>query len=312
MARHMHGLPMLRSRPVIALWVYLFYVSTLTLSPFNFSSEPDWGVSPTSFHDPDVVDIVLNIIGFSVFGIIIYWLWPAKDRFLFRFCVTVCCAGILSAIIEWLQVYLPARSAQLMDLLTNTIGGGVGFLLASYVHHNSWHLTLRRQKNNFAVIGISLYVTGGLILFMVTAMPRLDSWDRGYPLLIGNEATLDRAWLGNIWSLMIFDRALNEKEVRSMFSIDRQQQPGVARDYKPIVAYQFDEETGNTVYDRSQIGEPVNMQIRTLDQTAWLPGGGLRLQASTVLKSVNPVKRFVDESQILTHFRSRCGSSRLA
>jgi hypothetical protein len=44
---------------------------------------------------------------------------------------------------------------------------------------------------------------------------------------------------------------------------------------------------GNTVHDRSQFGEPTNMQIRSLDQTAWLLEGGLRLQEPTVLQSVS-------------------------
>ena len=278
---------MLPSRPVIAFWVYLFYVSTLTLSPFQFSWDSEWGASLFSLQDVDGVDIVLNIIGFSVFGIILYWLRPGMDRALFKLCVAVCCAGILSTIIECLQVYMPTRNAQFMDVLTNTIGGGIGFLLASYVHHKSWHLTLTPLKNTLAIIGIVIYVTGVFIVFMVTAMPqRLDSWDPRFPLLIGNEATLDRPWLGNISSLMIFDRVLDQKEISSIFTIGRWPKPSVEREYQPILAYQFDEGTGNTVHDQSQFGEPVSMHIRSLDQTVWLPGGGLRLKEPTVLQSV--------------------------
>jgi glycopeptide antibiotics resistance protein len=278
---------LLFSRPVIALCIYLFYVATLTLSPFHFSCTPEWRASTLSLQDVDGVDIVLNTVGFGVFGIILYWLRPGKERTLFKLCVAVSCAGVLSTIIECLQIYIPARHAQIMDVLTNTIGGGIGFLLASYVHRKSWHLTLARLRNTLAIIGIASYVTGLFILFMVTVMPqRLDSWDRRFPLLIGNEATLNRPWLGNISSLMIFDRVLNQNEISSIFSIGRWSKQAVERKYQPIVAYYFDEGIGKTVHDRSQIGEPINMQITSLERTAWLPEGGLRLLEPTVLRGV--------------------------
>jgi hypothetical protein len=183
---------------------------------------------------------------------------------------------------------MPTRNAQVLDVVTNMIGGGIGFLLASYIHHNSWHLRLAPLKNTLAIIGIFFYVTGAFIVFMVTAMPQsLDSWDSRFPLLIGNEATLDRPWLGDISSLMIFDRALDQKQITSIFTIGHRPKPHVKRENQPILAYPFDEGTGNVVHDQSQFEEPVNMNIKSLDETAWLPGGGLRIKEPTLLQSVS-------------------------
>jgi len=40
--------------------------------------------------------------------------------------ISVLIAGGLSLLIELLQVYLPTRSSQLMDVICNTVGAGTG------------------------------------------------------------------------------------------------------------------------------------------------------------------------------------------
>jgi hypothetical protein len=45
----------------------------------------------------------------------------------------------------------------------------------------------------------------------------LDSWDSGYRLLLGNEASGDRPWLGELYLVAIYDRALSEAEVTQNF-----------------------------------------------------------------------------------------------
>ena len=40
----------------------------------------------------------------------------------------------------------------------------------------------------------------------------LDTWDHTYPLILGNESTGDRPWLGRLVSVVIYDRALEPDE----------------------------------------------------------------------------------------------------
>lgn len=44
-----------------------------------------------------------------------------------------------------------------------------------------------------------------------------SNWDSGYPLIIGNEATLDRSYLGRIFLIAIYDRVLSMDEIRQNF-----------------------------------------------------------------------------------------------
>ncbi len=45
-----------------------------------------------------------------------------------------------------------------------------------------------------------------------------SNWDPNYPLLIGNEATLDRPYLGEIFLVSLYDRALSNAEIQRNFS----------------------------------------------------------------------------------------------
>lgn len=46
----------------------------------------------------------------------------------------------------------------------------------------------------------------------------LSNWDASYRLLLGNEATGDRPWLGTLHLVAIYDRAISEAEVAQNFS----------------------------------------------------------------------------------------------
>lgn len=284
---------------LIALCIYLLYAVTLTLSPFQFTEVPVWSMSifsSVSSQGIDTADIVLNIMGFALFGFIMYSLTSGKNRVLKRLCVTVCYACLLSVTIEFLQGYIPTRDASLTDVVTNTVGGGLGFGLGFYVHQKSWYSEVmvfmdRTVKNKLALFGFAIYAAI-LVVFMVNAVPKgLVGWDKGFPLLIGNEATLDRPWLGSIFSLLVFDRGLQHEEIHAIYANGPRPNSSAVQGYQPILSYLFDEGSGGMVYDQSHLGGPIDLQIMSPDSAAWLPGGGLTLRGPTVLRSVRSSER---------------------
>lgn len=50
----------------------------------------------------------------------------------------------------------------------------------------------------------------------------LSNWDEGYPLLIGNETSLDRGFVGRVYLLAIYDRALSDDEIARNFQVGRE------------------------------------------------------------------------------------------
>ena len=73
-------------------------------------------------------DVIINILGFIPFGFFVsVYLREKKirSRFLLFF-IPILLGGCLSLMIELLQAYLPTRSSQMTDLLTNILGTAIG------------------------------------------------------------------------------------------------------------------------------------------------------------------------------------------
>jgi hypothetical protein len=90
---------------------------------------PPW--TDFRFNRSYLMDILTNILGFIPFGFFFSaYLWMRKPRSIFRPLLTsIIIAGCISLAIELIQVYLPTRSSQLMDVITNTIGTVIGVAL---------------------------------------------------------------------------------------------------------------------------------------------------------------------------------------
>ena len=88
-----------------------------------------------------LMDVLTNILGFIPFGFFFSaYLWMRKPRSIFRLLLTsIIIVGCMSLSIELIQVYLPTRSSQLTDVITNILGTaiGVGLFLKSTVNREA-------------------------------------------------------------------------------------------------------------------------------------------------------------------------------
>jgi VanZ family protein len=75
-----------------------------------------------------LTDILTNILGFIPFGFFFSaYLWLRKPRSIFQLLLmSVVIAGCISLSIELIQVYLPTRSSQFSDVITNMLGTAIG------------------------------------------------------------------------------------------------------------------------------------------------------------------------------------------
>jgi len=80
-----------------------------------------------------LMDILTNILGFIPFGFFFSAYLRTKElRSNFRILlISVIIAGCMSLFIELIQVYLPTRSSQLTDVITNILGTAIGVVLYS-------------------------------------------------------------------------------------------------------------------------------------------------------------------------------------
>jgi hypothetical protein len=64
----------------------------------------------------------------------------------------------------------------------------------------------------------TLYVNGVAVETMPSDGGTFTSWDPNYRIAVGDEVGANRAWLGTIWLLAIYDVALQPNEVMQNFS----------------------------------------------------------------------------------------------
>jgi len=95
--------------------------------------------SPAAEFEPSwryIVDVLINIAGFIPLGLIVFsFLSFSKSSTRAMLLTTIYCAA-LSCLIETLQYYIPSRDSGITDIITNTLGGGIGSALPriSFVH----------------------------------------------------------------------------------------------------------------------------------------------------------------------------------
>ena len=148
-----------------------------------------------------------------------------------------------SLLIEVLQSYIPDRDTSWQDLVGNTLGGVVGYLLlvreggpilqwASNVLD-----ALRRYISAPVARTLFLFwLALGLILgFALQHQSRLTNWASGVTLNIGDSAAGDHPWNGRVAQMEIADRAMSSRELESA---DRHQpRPGFQSGCGRIVSH---------------------------------------------------------------------------
>ena len=82
-------------------------------------------------------DVAINIAGFIPFGFFISWYFSERGMKHRNVLLAVIVLGAgTSLFIEFVQSYLPARTSQLSDLITNTSGTAIGiYLWSRFIHH---------------------------------------------------------------------------------------------------------------------------------------------------------------------------------
>jgi len=126
----------------------------------------------------------------------------------------------------------------------------------------------------------------------------LANWDHGFQLSVANELTEDRPWLGELYQVAVYDRALKADDIERKF------RGGVrAKPVDPLVLYAFDEGSGDIVRDTSANAQPLNLRISKPVSVRWINGGGLRVQDPVLIASesdASKVNDAISETQQIT------------
>jgi len=98
---------------------------------------PPW--TDFRFNRSYLMDILTNILGFIPFGFFFSaYLWMKKPRSIYQLLfISLLIGGGLSLSVELIQVYLPTRSSQFTDVITNILGAALGVILFRFYQRRS-------------------------------------------------------------------------------------------------------------------------------------------------------------------------------
>ena len=140
----------LRAWLIIGYTLFIMYGS---LSPFS-----DWSDQGFDFIDVlrtpfqftyTAFDAAINLLSYLPFGLLVGLTARARFGALTSVIAGLCAGVLLSASMEYLQMYLPMRISSNMDILTNSTGALIGALLAVSITSWTWFFSrITRLRND--------------------------------------------------------------------------------------------------------------------------------------------------------------------
>ncbi|MCP4427743.1 MAG: LamG domain-containing protein [Chloroflexi bacterium] len=214
-----------QAKGLIALWTAL--VLYITLFPFDFvAKEQNSGHADWRFAGSYAVgDALANIALFFPLGFGLAYLWRKSGRRQTSVLLSAWFVGLgFSLLVELLQLYLPLRTSDGVDLLTNGGGALLGGLLAlrwgadffTFIAAIAARISTRQITAVFVVYVIMILLASAA----VRDLGRIAGWNVKYPLIVGNERTGDRPWEGAVSELIIAAEAWSPAEVARILTGD--------------------------------------------------------------------------------------------
>ncbi len=231
----------------IILYATLFPFDFLLREYFSFGeilSKFDFGLT-SFFYLRDIAGNILLFIpfGFGLGGLFARWglkTIPALG-------ITLLIGFSLSLILEILQAYFLLRYSALVDLLTNTMGAGLGYFAFRLFGERLIESTALFWEK--LAVASTIWILGvvfiGWVLLMVLVTYGLQNsvslrnWDFSYPLIVGNESSGDRPWQGQISDVYILDGAISGADAADLLSGGN---PEDLKDQSVIAFYQLTNE----------------------------------------------------------------------
>ena len=212
-------------------------------------------------------------------------------------------AGV-SYTVEVLQFYIPARDSGWEDMVSNTMGSVAGFFLFELCA-GAILGTLSKCEDSFgrwlsprrAALLLAAYF---LACFGISALlqnrTRLSNWDPQCALFVGNDASGQHPWGGQINLLHIWNRALPDKAIRQFIG----QQSAEDQSTGLLASYDF---TGSPPYrDRTNFLPKLDW---TSEQPPFTNARALELDAKSWLRTQFPVENLTQairkSSQFTVH-----------
>jgi VanZ like family len=198
-------------------------IAFLTLFPFRLTFHAHLATGHSPFllggrgKDPGLLDVFLNILLFVPFGFAVAERFRERGKSREATLLWVLALGaLLSYTVEFLQLYIPLRDSGWEDVVTNSTGSVVGFVLFELSGQTILRLLTKGERPFRYLLPLSRTAWAIFLYFVLwfgISIPlqmqtRLSNWDPNALLVVGNDAAGEAAWTGAVLRLQIWNRAI--------------------------------------------------------------------------------------------------------
>lgn len=210
---------------------------------------------------PDIDTVTERLLVFAPFGFLIHQKLvrhhPQRAQIISAGLV------VLAALtVEISQAILSMRHSRALDFALATGAGIVGIKFSvpfSNVSASPNFNTAHRLLTGFLWLGHYLIIC----ICMAAIIPvntDIGEWDCRYPLLVGNELTLDRPWQGEIRGIAIYPKELTATEIKNLSRIPMTPENISPRyEAKAIALYSFVTSSNNRILIHNHTGPPLKL-----------------------------------------------------
>ena len=174
-------------------------------------------------------NVFLNILLFTPFGFgLAEKLREGGKSRRFTLAIALIVGALFSYGIEFLQIYIPERDSGWEDVVTNSTGSVVGFLLFEGLGRTVLPILSACERALTAVlsgwrVALVLLLYFGFWFAASIHLQResgLSNWNPDSLLVIGNDAAGKNAWTGQIRLVQIGDRAISNDQVKRVLAAE--------------------------------------------------------------------------------------------
>jgi glycopeptide antibiotics resistance protein len=299
-----------RRKGYVLLALFAIYSLIAGLYPFGFANRTrhvaafPWKILTTLFvpiQEVRLNDFLRNIAYFLPWGAISYIVLKSpRRRAPGLVLLAALVGGSVSLAIETCQ-YFFSRYPSIFDVVANIVGAMLGALLCVLgqidIRQRVAQFLARAQRSRVLLFIVLVYGAVPMAAFLLK--PRwfdFTNWDRGYTFQLANEASLDRAWLGQLYLASIYNRALGPEEIERNYQAGTSSETLEGRTRNGLVAYYtFAEGRGIQVSDVSGYGQALNLTLSPSSHFRWLErDSGIEIVQPAILVSAEPAKKLYD------------------
>lgn len=262
------------------------------------------GMTMLAIEPPAAFTIVERVVGFVPLGLLLSWRLEQRTR-LGRGIATVAMIVVIAAAVEAIQAPLTTRHPRLSDFLIAAAAGAFGVLLGRRMDaarvFGAINASWRRRA------ALALLIAGQLaIVAILTAAhlaARISGWDRTYPLLIANERTGDRPWVGCIRNLAIYATDMPAAELDKLAATPMTPANASMRtQMRPLALYDFTRVVAGRISNDGAAGPDLDLSIGP--PTGYADAhDGLCIRSSSIIRAEAPaaaICRAAENAQAIT------------